>query len=95
VDQLGREPGGRPERTDPLPLGRPLTGLLLQFTGCREIRVLDLAGRLVYVTGTGRDLEQGLPGGRPELADEQDPIVGVDGDDRHGAGMGHDLALVA
>ena len=91
MHQLGGEPGRGPEPAEQLPRPGPVAGLLLELAARGEVRVLDRAvGPLVE--RAGRDLEQGAFGRAPVLADEQDVIVGIDGDDRHGTGMAGDVA---
>ncbi len=69
-----------------------MAGLLFELPSRGEGRVL---GRAVGsgVERPGRDLEEDAPGRRAVLANEEDAIGVVEGDDRHCAGVADDVAL--
>ncbi len=73
---------------------RPEPGLLLELAPGRVLGVLLRAVR-GDIEAAGRDLAQDPPGGQPELADEQDAVLVVDGHDRDRARMAGDVALGA
>ena len=73
---------------------RPEPGLLLELAPCGVLRVL-LGAVVGDVEAAGRDLAQDPSRREAELADEQDAVLVVDGDDRDRARMAGDVALGA
>jgi hypothetical protein len=95
VHQLAREPGRGPERGQLLPRARAVAGLLLELPPDGQLGILDRAVGRVDIERARRDLEQDPLGRCPPLANEEDPIVGVDRDDRDRTRMAGDVALGA
>src|SRR3990172_8955079 len=91
--RLAGEAGRRPERAQPAPARGAVAGLFGQFPRRRFIRWLDRTVGAA-VERSGGDLEQGAPGRRAELADEEQ-VLAVERDNGDRPGMVHDLALVA
>jgi hypothetical protein len=77
-----------------LPRGRTHPGLFLEFAPGGEIRVLHGA-RGVAIEGAGRDLQQDATRGQTELADEQETILVVEGEDGDRSRMTGDVAFRA
>src|SRR5262245_43276293 len=88
VHQLATEPRRRPEPRAARPRPSAQAGLLGELAPRGLERLLALLQR------AGRQLEQLLPRRLAQLADEDDAILGVGGDDRHRAGVLDDFALV-
>ena len=91
MHQLGGEAGRRVELGDLAPRPGAHPGLLLELARGGDLGILD--GAVIgHVQRPGGDLEQGLADRDPILADEQDTVLLVDGEDRDRARVSGDLA---
>src|SRR5436190_15359006 len=84
VHELGAEPGGRVEFGDLRPAAGLEAGLFDDFALRGRQR------RLALLDGPGGDLVDLLPDAGTELPEQDDVAVGMDGNDRHGAGVFYD-----